>query len=79
MMYFFEIRYFDDIETNRIQHETGIVYGDSINEAMDNLTLVYTEETIKEVNLSYIENTYCGVLTFNESMVSLLNYLTEEE
>lgn len=43
----------------------GIVYGDSINEAMDNLTLVYTEETIKEVNLSYIENTCCGVLTFN--------------
>ena len=78
-MYFFKIRYFDDIETNSIQNEMGIVYGDSINEAMDNLTLVYTEETIKEVNLSYIENTCCGVLTFNESMVSLLNYLTEEE
>lgn len=57
----------------------GIVYGDSINEAMDNLTLVYTEETIKEVNLSYIENTRCRVLTFNESMVSLLNYLRGEE
>ena len=57
----------------------GVVYGDSINEAMDNLTLVYTEETIKELNLSYIENTDCGVLTFNESMVSLLNYLMEEK
>ena len=57
----------------------GIVYGDSINEAMDNLTLVYTEETIKELNLSYIENTSCGVLTLNESMISLLNYLMEEK
>lgn len=78
-MYFFKIRYFDDIETNRIQNEMGIVYGDSINEAMDNITLVYTEETIKEVNLSYIENTCCGVLALNESMVSLLNYLMEEK
>lgn len=57
----------------------GIVYGDSINEAMDNITLVYTEETIKEVNLSYIENTCRGVLTLNESMVSLLNYLMGEK
>ena len=57
----------------------GIVYGDSINEAMENLTLVYTEESIKELNLSYIENTSCGVLTLNESMVSLLNYLMEEK
>ena len=78
-MYFFKIRYFDDIETNRIQSEMGIVYGDSINEAMDNITLVYTEETIKEVNLSYIENTCCGVLTFTENMVSLLNYLMGEK
>lgn len=78
-MYFFKIRYFDDIETNRIQNEMGLVYGDSINEAMDNLTLIYTEETIKEVNLSYIENTCCGVLTLNESMVSLLNYLMGEK
>ena len=78
-MYFFKIRYFDDIETNSIQNEKGIVYGDSINEAIENLTLVYTEETIKELNLSYIENTSCGVLTFNESMVSLLNYLMEEK
>ena len=78
-MYFFKIRYFDDIETNSIQNEMGIVYGDSINEAIENLTLVYTEETIKELNLSYIENTSCGVLTFNESMVSLLNYLMEEK
>lgn len=53
----------------------GIVYGDSINEAMDNLTLKYTEE----VNLTYIEDTWPGVLTFNESMVSLLNYLRGEE
>lgn len=57
----------------------GIVYGDSINEAMDNLTLVYTGETIKEVNLSYIENTGCGVLPFKESIVSLLNDLMEEK
>lgn len=57
----------------------GIVYGDSIYEAIENLTLVYTEETIKELNLSYIENTSCGVLTLNESMVSLLNYLMEEK
>lgn len=78
-MYFFKIRYFDDIETNRIQNEMGIVYGDSIYEAIENLTLVYTEETIKELNLSYIENTDCGVLTLNESMVSLLNYLMEEK
>lgn len=65
MMYFFEIRYFDDIETNRIQHETGIVYGDSINEAMDNLTLKYTEETIKEINFTTIEGSYYGILTFD--------------
>ena len=78
-MYFFKIRYFDDIETNRIQSEMGIVYGDSINEAMENLTLIYTEETIKELKLSYIENTCCGVLPLKESMVSLLNYLMEEK
>ena len=57
----------------------GIVYGDSIHEAMENLTLIYTEETIKELKLSYIENTYCGVLPLKESMVSLLNYLMEEK
>lgn len=67
MLYFFEIRYFDDIETNRIQHETGIVYGDSINEAMDNLTLKYTEETIKEINFTTIEGSYYGILTFDEN------------
>ena len=57
----------------------GIVYGDSINEAMDNLTLIYTKETIKELNLSYIENTGCGVLPLKESIVSLLNDLMEEK
>ena len=57
----------------------GIVYGDSINEAIENLTLVYTEETIKELNLSYIENTSCGVLPLKESIVSLLNDLMEEK
>lgn len=78
-MYFFKIKYFDDIETNRIQDENGIVYGDSINEAMDNLTLKYTEETIKEVNLTYIEGSWHGVLTFDKNMLNLLSYLLEEE
>ena len=74
-MYFFKIRYFD----NRIKNEMGIVYGDSIHEAIENLTLIYTEETIKELNLSYIENTGCGVLPLKESIVSLLNDLMEEK
>ena len=78
-MYFFKIRYFDDIETNRFQYEKGIVYGDSIHEAMDNLTLKYPEETIKEVNFTIIEGSYYGILTFNENMLELLNYLMEEE
>lgn len=79
MIYFFEIRYFDDIETNRFQHETGIVYGDSINEAMDNLTLKYDEETIKEVKFTTIEGSYYGILTFDKNILNLLSDLLEEE
>lgn len=57
----------------------GIVYGDSINEAIDNLTLKYTEESIIEATLSSIKDTWHGVLTFDQNMLLLLNYLTEEE